>query len=448
MNIYEAEKPLGMIVQMGGQTPLNLADRLLEAGVPILGTSPKNIAAAEDREQFRVLLDKLELKQPESATARTLEEAEVIAHRIGFPVMIRPSFVLGGRAMMVAYEEEELEPFVNAAFAASPDHPVLLDRFLEHAIEVDVDVVCDGKDVYVGGVMEHVEEAGIHSGDSACSIPPYTLSDDIIERIKTACTAMALELNVKGLMNAQIAVKDDELYIIEVNPRASRTVPYVSKATNVPLANIATQIAMGKTIEELGLVGFEPKIEWFAIKEAVFPFNRFAGVDPILGPEMKSTGEVMGIDKTFELAFWKAEVAAGQVLPTEGAVFLSAKDRDKDWIVKVGQEFAELGFKLVATEGTAQALHNVGLEVLLTHKLSDDGKNVIDLMKESGVQLLVNTPSGPVARVDEIKIRSEAILRGLPIVTTQSGAEASVKAIKYIKENDWDVQAIQEYHAT
>ncbi|MDF7799107.1 carbamoyl-phosphate synthase large subunit [Pontiellaceae bacterium B1224] len=447
MNIYEAEKPLGMIVQMGGQTPLNLADRLLEAGVPILGTSPKSIAAAEDRELFRQLLDKLELKQPESATAVTLEEAEVIAEKIGFPVMIRPSFVLGGRAMMVAYEEEELEPFVNAAFAASPDHPVLIDRFLEHAIEVDVDLVCDGTDVYVGGVMEHVEEAGIHSGDSACSIPPYTLSDEMVARIKDACTAMAMEIGVKGLMNAQIAVKEDEFYIIEVNPRASRTVPYVSKATNVPMANLATQIAMGKTLKELGMVGFEPKIEWFAVKEAVFPFNRFAGVDPILGPEMKSTGEVMGIDKNFELAFWKAEVAAGQVLPTEGAVFLSAKDRDKDWIVAVGKEFVELGFSLVATEGTAQALHNAGLEVTLTHKLSEDGKNVIDLMKENGVQLLVNTPSGPVARVDEIKIRSEAILRGLPIVTTRSGAEASVKAIKYISKNDWNVKSIQEYHA-
>jgi len=447
MNIYEAEKPIGMIVQMGGQTPLNLADRLLEAGVPILGTSPKSIAAAEDRELFRQLLDKLELKQPESATAKTLAEAEVIAARIGFPVMIRPSFVLGGRAMMVAYEEEELEPFVNAAFAASPNHPVLIDRFLEHAIEVDVDLVCDGTDVYVGGVMEHVEEAGIHSGDSACSIPPYTLSDEMVARIKEACTAMALEIGVKGLMNAQIAVKEGELYIIEVNPRASRTVPYVSKATNVPLANIATQVTMGKTLQELGLVGFEPKIEWYAVKEAVFPFNRFAGVDPILGPEMKSTGEVMGIDTTFELAYWKAQIAAGQVLPTEGTVFLSAKDRDKDWIVEIGQEFSDMGFNLMATEGTAQTLHNAGLKVTLTHKLAEEGKNVIDLMKENGVHLLVNTPSGPVARVDEIKIRSEAILRGLPIVTTESGAKATVRAIRYITENEWDVQAIQEYHA-
>ncbi len=445
MNIYEAEKPIGIIVQMGGQTPLNLADRLFEAGVPILGTSPKSIAAAEDRELFRQLLDKLQLKQPESATAKTPAEAKVIAQRIGFPVMIRPSFVLGGRAMMVAYEEKELEPFVKAAFAASPDYPVLIDRFIEHAIEVDVDLICDGTDVYIGGVMEHVEEAGIHSGDSACSIPPYTLPQTMINRIKEACSAMALELGVRGLMNAQIAVKGDEFYIIEANPRASRTVPYVSKATNVPLAKIATQVAMGKTLKELGLVGFEPKLEWYAVKEAVFPFNRFAGVDPILGPEMKSTGEVMGIDTNFELAFWKAEIAAGQVLPTEGAVFLSAKDRDKDWILEVGREFSELGFKLVATEGTAKTLHDAGLEVMLTHKLSEIGKNVIDLMKENGVQLVVNTPSGPVAHVDEIKIRSEAILRGLPIVTTESGARATLRAIKYVASNDWDVCPIQEY---
>jgi carbamoyl-phosphate synthase large subunit len=403
---------------------------------------------AEDRELFRQMLDKLELKQPQSATARNMEQALAAAEKIGLPVMIRPSFVLGGRAMMVAYEQKELEPFVQAAFNASPDHPVLIDRFLEHAIEVDVDLVCDGKDVYIGGVMEHVEEAGIHSGDSACSIPPYSLSKDMVDQIKAACTRMALELDVHGLMNTQLAVKDNEFYIIEVNPRASRTVPYVSKATNVPLANIATQIAMGKMLKELELVGFEPKLEWYAVKEAVFPFNRFAGVDPILGPEMKSTGEVMGIDKTFELAFWKAELAAGQVLPTEGTVFVSTKDRDKDWIADTAKELVELGFKLVATEGTAKVLKAAGLDVTVTHKLSDkSGKNVIDLMKVTGVQMLINTPSGPVSRVDEIKIRSEAILRGLPIVTTRSGAEATVRAIRYISQHDWNVKPIQEYHA-
>ena len=447
MNIYEAEKPIGMIVQMGGQTPLNLAERLLEAGVPILGTSPKSIAAAEDREQFRQLLDKLELKQPESATAKTMAEANQIAKQIGFPVMIRPSFVLGGRAMMVAYEEEDLEPFVKAAFAASPEHPVLLDRFLEHAVEIDVDLVCDGTDVYIGGVMEHVEEAGIHSGDSACSIPPYTLSDDMVSRIKEACRSMALELGVKGLMNAQIAVKDDDFYIIEVNPRASRTVPYVSKATGVPMAKIATQIAMNRTLEELGWKGFKPRVEWYAVKEAVFPFNRFAGVDPILGPEMKSTGEVMGIDKSFELAFWKAETAAGQVLPIEGRVFLSAKDRDKDWIIDVAKELDAMDFELVATQGTATALENAGLHVEHTCKLAEQGTNVIDLMKDKRVDLLINTPSGPVARVDEIKIRSEAILRGLPIVTTASGAKATIGAIRTIRDQDWDVKSLQAFHS-
>jgi carbamoyl-phosphate synthase large subunit len=446
MNIYEAEKPIGMIVQMGGQTPLNLAERLLDAGVPILGTSPQSIAAAEDREQFRQLLDKLQLKQPESATAKTMEEADQIAKQIGFPVMIRPSFVLGGRAMMVAYEEDDLEPFVKAAFAASPEHPVLLDRFLEHAVEIDVDLVCDGTDVYIGGVMEHVEEAGIHSGDSACSIPPYTLSEEMVSRIKDACCAMALELGVKGLMNAQIAVKDNDFYIIEVNPRASRTVPYVSKATGVPMAKIATQIAMNQTLEELGWKDFKPRVEWYAVKEAVFPFNRFAGVDPILGPEMKSTGEVMGIDKSFELAFWKAETAAGQILPTEGRVFLSAKDRDKDWIVEVAKKLDAMNFELVATQGTAEALERAGLQVERTCKLAEEGTNVIDLMKDKRVDLLINTPSGPVARVDEIKIRSEAILRGLPIVTTASGAKATIGAICTIRTQDWNVKSLQAFH--
>ena len=446
MNIYEVENPIGMIVQMGGQTPLNLAERLMNAGVPILGTSPQSIAAAEDREQFRQLLNKLNLKQPESATANSLPEADIIAKKIGFPVMIRPSFVLGGRAMMVAYEEEDLEPFVNAAFKASPGKPVLIDRFLEHAVEIDVDLVCDGQDVYIGGVMEHVEEAGIHSGDSACSLPPYTLNKEMVIQIKKACKSIALELNVKGLMNAQIAVKEDDFYIIEVNPRASRTVPFVSKATGVPMAKIATQIAMNKSIEDLGWNGFEPKVNWFAVKEAVFPFNRFAGVDPILGPEMKSTGEVMGIDENFELAFWKAEVAAGQILPTEGSVFLSAKDRDKDWIIDIAKNLDEMNFKLLATKGTAKALELVGLEVKHTSKLAEDGINVIDLMKDKEVDLLINTPSGPVARVDEIKIRSEAILRGIPIVTTASGAKATVNAIRTISNKDWEVNSIQSFH--
>ncbi|MBC46614.1 MAG: carbamoyl phosphate synthase large subunit [Kiritimatiellaceae bacterium] len=446
MNIYEAEEPIGIIVQMGGQTPLNLADKLLEAGVSILGTSPENIAKAEDRELFRQLLNNLNLKQPESSTAKSLDEAKTIAKRISFPIMIRPSFVLGGRAMMVAYEEEDLEPFVNAAFEASPNHPVLIDRFLENATEIDVDLLCDGENVYIGGIMEHIEEAGIHSGDSACSIPTFTLKDDIIKNIENACASIAIQLNVKGLMNAQIAVKDDDFYIIEVNPRASRTVPFVSKATNIPLANLATKIIMGKKIKDLGLLNYKPDIRWYSIKEAVFPFNRFAGVDPILGPEMKSTGEVMGIDKSFEIAFWKAEIAAGQVLPKTGNVFLSAKDRDKNWIGQIGKELNEMGFNLIATSGTAKVLEDNNLKVKMTNKLSEDGINVIDLMKNNEVNLLINTPSGPVARVDEVKIRSEAILRGLPIVTTCSGAKATIKAIKTINSSEWNVKALQDFH--
>ncbi|MEC8753760.1 MAG: carbamoyl-phosphate synthase large subunit, partial [Verrucomicrobiota bacterium] len=446
MNIYEAEEPIGIIVQMGGQTPLNLADKLLEAGVSILGTSPESIAKAEDRELFRQLLNNLNLKQPESSTAKSLDEAKNIAKRISFPIMIRPSFVLGGRAMMVAYEEEDLEPFVNAAFEASPNHPVLIDRFLENATEIDVDLLCDGENVYIGGVMEHIEEAGIHSGDSACSIPTFTLKDEIIKKIENACASIAIQLNVKGLMNAQIAVKDDDFYIIEVNPRASRTVPFVSKATNIPLANLATKIIMGKKIKDLGLLNYKPDIRWYSIKEAVFPFNRFAGVDPILGPEMKSTGEVMGIDKSFEIAFWKAEIAAGQVLPKTGNVFLSAKDRDKNWIGQIGKELNEMGFNLIATSGTAKVLEDNNLKVKITNKLSEDGINVIDLMKNNEVNLLINTPSGPVARVDEVKIRSEAILRGLPIVTTCSGAKATIKAIKTINSSEWNVKALQDFH--
>jgi carbamoyl-phosphate synthase large subunit len=447
MNIYEQEQPIGMIVQMGGQTPLNLAMELMNAGVPILGTSPESIAGAEDRELFRQVLLKLDLKQPESGTAKTMDEALVLAHQIGFPVMIRPSYVLGGRAMMVAYNEEEFVPFTYAAFAASPGHPVLIDRFLENAIELDIDLVCDGKDVYIGGVMQHVEAAGIHSGDSACCIPPYSLDDEMVTRVKEACRQMAVELNVKGLMNTQIAVKGDDFYIIEVNPRASRTVPFVSKATKVPLANVATQIAMGKTIEELGLLGKEAEMEWFAVKEAVFPFDRFAGVDPILGPEMKSTGEVMGIDRTFEMAYWKAQTAAGQVLPTEGMVFLSATDRDKSWMIEVGKELAETGFSLCATEGTSKALREAGLEVTELKKLAQgEHPNVLDLMQDGKVDLIINTPSGPVSRVDEIKIRSEAILRKVAIVTTESGARATAAAISFRKKNDWDVTPLQDYN--
>jgi carbamoyl-phosphate synthase large subunit len=448
MNIYENEKPFGIVVQMGGQTPLNLAVPLMNAGCNVLGTSPDSIDIAEDRKRCRDLLNRLGLRQPESDTVTSVQEAAVAAKRIGYPVMIRPSYVLGGRAMMVAYGDHELGPFVEAAFMASPGFPVLIDRYLERATEVDVDLLCDGTEVYVGGVMQHIEVAGIHSGDSACATPPHTLPKGIVDQIKDACRKMALALNVKGLMNVQMAVKDGEIYVIEINPRASRTVPYVSKATGVQLAKMAAKISLGKTLKDLGLSGTHKDVPWCAVKEAVLPFNRFPGVDPILGPEMKSTGEVMGIDMSFELAYWKSQIAAGQKLPKTGAVFLSARDSDKVWMVEIGKQLAAMDFKLVATEGTAQALEAAGIHSSVVHKLVEhQSPNVLDLMRESGIQLVINTPSSLVARADEIKIRTEAISRGIPIITTQDGAIATVNAIAKVRELDWDVRALQDYHA-
>jgi len=447
LNIYENEKPLGVVVQMGGQTPLNLAVPLLKAGCNVLGTSPDSIDIAEDRKRCRELLNKLNLRQPDSDTVISVQEAAVAAHRIGYPVMIRPSYVLGGRAMMVAYGDHELGPFVEAAFLASPGFPVLIDRYLERATEVDVDLLCDGTDVYIGGVMQHIEVAGIHSGDSACATPPHTLSKNIIDEIKAACTKIALELKVKGLMNAQMAVKDNEIYVIEINPRASRTVPFVSKATGVQLAKAAAKISLGMTLKELGLNKLASDTPWCSVKEAVLPFNRFPGVDPILGPEMKSTGEVMGIDATFELAYWKSQIAAGQKLPKEGSVFLSARDADKPWMVEIGKKLAAMKFKIVATEGTALVLEQAGVHSSVVHKLVDgQSPNVLDLMKQSGIQLVINTPSSLVARADEIKIRTEAISRGIPIITTQDGAQATVNSIAKVKEVDWSVHALQDYH--
>ncbi len=447
MNIYENERPIGVVVQMGGQTPLNLAVPLLKAGVPILGTSPDSIDMAEDRERCRVLLDDLALKQADSGTATTEDEAIVVAQKIGFPVMIRPSYVLGGRAMMVAHNVTEARPFVRAAFKASPGFPVLIDRYLDHATEIDVDVLCDGTDVYIGGIMQHIEEAGVHSGDSACCTPPHSLHPAIQKRIEDACTRIAIALKVKGLMNVQIAIKDNEVYILEINPRASRTVPYISKASGIPLAKMAARIMAGKTLAELGLKK-RPAVSWFAVKEAVLPFNRFAGVDPILGPEMKSTGEVMGMDSCFELAYWKSQIAAGQNLPKEGVVFLSAADRDKPWIVEIGWDLAQLGFKIAATEGTGKVLRTAGIEPIPLKKLaSKESPNVLDLMKKGEIVLVVNTPSSSKTRPDEVTIRSEAILRSIPIITTEAGARATVSAIRYMNSHDWDVKALQDYFA-
>ncbi len=446
MNIYENERPLGVIVQMGGQTPLNLAVPLMKAGVPILGTSPESIDKAEDREQCRVLLDQLGLKQPESGTAMTEDEAVEVAARIGFPVMIRPSYVLGGRAMMVANNKTEARPFIRAAFKASPGFPVLIDRYLEHATEIDADVVCDGETVYIGGIMQHIEEAGIHSGDSACATPPHTLHPALHRVIESACSRIALALGVRGLMNVQLAVKNGELYILEINPRASRTVPFISKATGVPLAKVAARIAVGEKLKDMGLNQRAPRKPWFAVKEAVLPFNRFAGVDPILGPEMKSTGEVMGIDTCFEMAYWKSQMAAGQILPKNGIVFLSAATKDKSWMVEIGWDLQDMGFELYATEGTAAALQAAGVNASILKKLAEkQSPNVLDLMRDGKINLLINTPSNSKARLDEISIRAEAIRRSVPIITTEAGARATVAAIRHVKDKDWDVRALQDY---
>ncbi|MCF7837789.1 MAG: carbamoyl-phosphate synthase large subunit [Candidatus Marinimicrobia bacterium] len=447
LNIYENEKPLGVIVQMGGQTPLNLAQGLLAAGVKILGTSPDSIDQMEDRERCRQLLDQLGLRQPESGTAMNLAEAQALARRIGLPVMVRPSYVLGGRAMVVAYREEHLVPFVQAAFAASPGFPVLIDRYLENAVEVDVDVVCDGQHAIVGGVMEHIEEAGVHSGDSACCTPPHTLAPEIVADIEDAARRIALALDVRGLMNLQLAVKDGLFYVIEINPRASRTVPFISKAVGLPLAKIAARIAVGQSLADQGLLEPRPAPRWRAVKEAVLPFNRFPGVDPILGPEMKSTGEVIGLDRTFELAYWKSQLAAGQDLPATGTAFVSAKDRDKPWIVEISRQLADLGFGLRATAGTAAALTQAGIPCETLFKLNEDQHpNVLDSMAAGDIQLVINTPSGPVSRADEVAIRGEAIARSIPIVTTESGARATVRCIAYLRDHSWDVRSLQEYY--
>jgi carbamoyl-phosphate synthase large subunit len=446
MNIFENEKPEGVIVQMGGQTPLNLSTQLAEAGVPLLGTPADSIDRAEDRERCRVMLDQLGLKQPNSATVMSPDQAIEVARKIGLPVMIRPSFVLGGRAMMIAYEEKDIVPYVEEAFRASPDYPVLIDRFLDNAIEVDVDLLCDGVNVYVGGVMEHVEPAGVHSGDSACCVPPFSLDDDMIGEIKAGCSRIALELKVKGLLNVQAAVFEDEMYIIEINPRASRTIPYLSKATNIPLAKMAAKISAGKMIPELGLPADTPKNGWYAVKEAVLPFNRFAGVDPILSPEMKSTGEVMGIDRSFEAAYWKSQIAAYQNLPMEGTVFLSAKDKDKPWMIDLGQKLHAMGFHIVATDGTADGLAQQNVKAERLRKLAEEASpNILDLMKEGRVDLIINTSSGPSAREDEVRIRGEAILRGIALVTTQWGARATIAGIEHMRHKAWDVTSLQDF---
>ncbi|MDA8168333.1 MAG: carbamoyl-phosphate synthase large subunit [Nitrospiraceae bacterium] len=447
LNIIGVERPEGVVVQFGGQTPLKLAIPLEREGVKIFGTSPDSIDRAEDRKRFRELLDKLALRQPRSDTAFSVEKALEAAKVIGYPVMVRPSYVLGGRAMEIVYDEDALAGYMRRAVKASPEHPVLIDKYLEDATEVDVDAVCDGRDVFVGGVMEHIEEAGIHSGDSACSLPPYSLDEDVVNEIKRQTAALALELNVIGLMNVQFAIKGKDIYILEVNPRASRTVPFVSKATGVPLAKVAAKVMAGKTLKELGLAEERSPFSHIAVKEAVFPFDRFHGVDPILGPEMKSTGEVMGIDTSFGLAYAKAQTASRSKIPTSGKIFFSLRDKDKPASVPIARKLLEMGFGIVATKGTAKNFEEHGLKVESVNKLMEGRPNVVDLLKNRELSFIVNTISDARAHKDSFYIRQNAMQYGVPYTTTISGARAVVEAIESLKKSkSLSIRPIQDYH--
>ena len=446
LNICDQEKPDGVIVQFGGQTPLNLAADLERHGVPIIGTSPKSIELAEDRKFFSALLDKIGLKQAEAGTAVSEDEAVAIADRIGYPVLVRPSFVLGGRGMMIVYNDDELKTYIRNATDIAPDRPILVDRFLENATEVDVDCISDGDTSVVGAIMEHIEQAGIHSGDSACVIPAFSLSDQIKQEIMVGAKALAKELEVRGLMNIQFAVKDDELYVIEVNPRASRTVPFVSKSIGIPLAKLAAKIMVGEKLVDLGFTE-EVLPPCFCVKEAVFPWGRFPGIDIVLGPEMKSTGEVMGADQDLGMAYAKSQISAFNPLPKEGNVFLSVNDRDKPRAVEIGRDLADLGFKIHSTGGTYKRLKEEGINVERVYKLSEGKRpTVMDMMKNGDLHFIINTPSGHEARTDEVKIRSGAVQYKVSHCTNLAAAEASVKAIRSLQENEFTVTPLQEHH--
>ncbi len=445
LEIAYLEKPEGVIVQFGGQTPLKLAVALERAGVPIIGTSPDAIDRAEDRERFQALLNKLGLKQPENGLARSFEEAEKVAHRIGYPVVVRPSYVLGGRAMEIVYDAEQLRAYMIHAVKASPEHPILVDKFLEQALEVDVDALCDGKDVVIGGIMQHIEEAGIHSGDSACALPPYTMNEALISEIRRQTRELALELNVIGLMNIQFAVKDGVVFLLEVNPRASRTVPFVSKATGRPLAKIAAQVMAGSTLEELGISG-DLTPEHVAVKESVFPFVKFPGVDTLLGPEMKSTGEVMGLDVEFGKAFAKAQIAAGVKLPLSGRVFISVKEADKSEIVEASRKLAEAGFDIVATRGTAAFLADKGVPVKRINKVAEGRPHCVDAIKSHEIDMVFNTTFGAQSVADSFSIRRSALIYNVAYYTTVAGMNAAVDGILAMRRETLDVKPLQEYY--
>ena len=447
LHIYERENCWGVIAQFGGQTPLNLALGLQANGVNILGTSPQSIERAEDRKMFAAMLRKLDIPQPPNGLATNEDEAVTAAKKLGYPVLVRPSFVLGGRAMQIVYSDSELRHYMQHAVEASPKRPVLVDKFLEDATEVDVDCIADAKDdtIVMGGVLEHVEFAGVHSGDAAMVMPPHTLSQAVINTMREYTHAMARELEVTGLMNVQYAVKDELVYVLEVNPRASRTIPFVSKAIGKPLAKLAAQVMAGAKLSELG---FTEEIwpKYWAVKESVFPFNKFVGQDIILSPEMRSTGEVMGLDPDLGAAYAKSQMAASSPLPLEGKVFISVSDMHKNEVPTLAKDFVDLGFELVATAGTAKVIEEAGLQVERINKLAEGRPNPLDLLKNNELQLVVNTPSGEVPRSDEVQIRTSAVYTGTPIMTTISSAKAAVNGMRAIKKSGYAVQTLQEYH--
>jgi carbamoyl-phosphate synthase large subunit len=447
LHIYEREKCWGVIAQFGGQTPLNLALDLQANGVNILGTSPQSIERAEDRKMFSAMLHKLDIPQPPNGLATTADEAVAEAAKLDYPVLVRPSFVLGGRAMQIVYSDNELRHYMQHAVEASPERPVLVDKFLEDATEVDVDCIADAKNgtIVIGGILEHVEFAGVHSGDAAMVLPPHALSRAAIDTMREYTHAMARELEVAGLMNVQYAVKDEIVYVLEVNPRASRTIPFVSKAIGVPLAKLAAQVMAGAKLSELG---FTEEIwpKYWAVKESVFPFNKFIGQDIILSPEMRSTGEVMGLDADLGVAYAKSQMAANTPLPLEGKVFISVSDAHKDEVPALAKDFVELGFELVATSGTAKVIEEAGLKVERVNKLAEGRPNSLDLLKNNELQLVINTPTGEVPRSDEVQIRTSAVYSGTPIMTTISSAKAAVNGIRAIKKSGYGVRTVQEFH--
>jgi len=444
MNIVEREQPYGVIVQLGGQTPLNLANALMEAGVPILGTSPQSIALAEDRKLFADLLKKMDIPQPENGIAHSLDEARQIAGQLGYPLLVRPSYVLGGRAMRIVEDEEQLDQILQEAFAAAPDQPLLVDRFLEDAYEADVDALGDGEQVVIGAIMQHIEEAGIHSGDSACVLPPYRISSYHLETMREYTERLGLALGVRGLMNVQLAIKDDIVYVLEVNPRASRTVPYVSKSIGVPLARLATKIMVGQTLRDLNFVT-QPSVDGFFVKEAVLPFKKLHGSDALLGPEMRSTGEVMGHASNFGHAFAKSQLAAGAGLPLEGNVLISVNDYDKGAVLKIASDLHRMGFGLYATPGTAKYLRQAGLPVRTVQKVSQGMPHVVSLIREGRVHLIINTPRGQRSHFDGMQIRRAALAMDVPLLTTLSAAAAAVAGIRALREKALKYRSLQDH---